>query len=703
MVQKWASRAAVSLAALAIGVGAHAAPIIFWANDPVGPGNAVLVLGSGLTGANVAIEDLTSGRASRLTAPVDQASPTSLKFTIPNGMKPGAYRFVITTPTGRATGLLNTPTVYWVQGDQGASAEPGGWFRIFGRNIARKASARAILTAADGKTLALQPSAYSLWDAKFLVPPTIPPGDYKLALSNGDGGDEAQRDVGAIRISPGARPSNVRIDLRVPGGPGRNGMDDALAINEALRRVSSQGGGVVFLPRGYYRLDSALHIPPGVTLKGEDRRLVHLVWADTATPPPALLDAGSDVVIEDLTLVAERHVHVISAGFPATPGASDGRNITIRRVTIRASAYLGHLSPEQTTDRVKAMLKISSGGGDSIRLAGRNLTVEDCDVLGSGRSLYLLRPSGARVVHNTFQNGRLGWYSISGADGVIFEHNTVLGADLQSTGGGVNTMGTGGAYSRNVLISQNIFERTLGWDGEALTTDGPGGFYYGRARSQAPTTLLLSSGLTIRDRSAVRGAGVFVTGGKGTGEYARVAGIEGDRIRLDRALPVDLDNTSIVAIAPYQANYLFLNNRFTDAGIAAQIFGSSLDHVIAGNISSRTIGFADIGLVYKGVQPSWHTQILDNEIAEGALRSPASIMVWGRQAAPSVTPLVLGTIVRGNKLSGNASIQIKGISQENPAVSDVVIEDNKIERSDLGVIADHGASRVLARNNQILR
>ena len=41
----------------------------------------------------------------------------------------------ITTTDGATVGLVNQPVVHWLQGDNGPGATPGGWVRLFGRNL----------------------------------------------------------------------------------------------------------------------------------------------------------------------------------------------------------------------------------------------------------------------------------------------------------------------------------------------------------------------------------------------------------------------------------------------------------------------------------------------------------------------------------------------------------------------------------------
>ncbi len=41
--------------------------------------------------------------------------------------------------------LFNRPQVWWAQGDRGTTASPGGWIRVFGRNLGMKTPGKAVV------------------------------------------------------------------------------------------------------------------------------------------------------------------------------------------------------------------------------------------------------------------------------------------------------------------------------------------------------------------------------------------------------------------------------------------------------------------------------------------------------------------------------------------------------------------------------
>jgi Pectate lyase superfamily protein len=720
-----------SIAALAvfqfIWIGnAGAQPTMFWFNDPVGPDETVLVTGADLneiksaTVARIHDQGLTSAPEEKNSVAVLQANPLSLKFVIPKEFTAGIYRFTLAYGEGSLTGRINLPTVYWAQGNLGEAVSPAGWVQVFGRNIIRQAEHARLVFVPDGggAPVAAPLTKGDMWRGAFRVPDQLPQGQYKLRLSNGDGGDSEWVDAGSMIVrAPDPEPTQS-FDVRAYGAVGDGQVDSTRAINAAINAAKQNGGGTVYFPRGRYLVSDTLIIPPHVRIRGERTDLVNLVWPDFADPPPALLQGTAQFSIEDLTIYASNHLHVISGGFvfrdTRVPNAGD---IAIRRVRIRASAFRGQMDTEATVQRMKDLQRVfPDSAPDTIRLTGNRIEVSDCDILGSGNSLHLVKATNAVVAGNTLSNGRNGAYLILGSRQVVFENNLVTGADLQATGGGITTVSKDVSASENIFIGSNTFKALYGSYREAMTTDGPGGYYFGHAESTSDNGLsLLDAADPYPATLDWTGAIVMVVNGRGAGQYGRVASFATPpakpSITLDRALQVPLDRTSEITIVPAHENYLIIGNSFEDTGVAAQSFGTGLGHVIAGNRSNRTSGFAAIGLDYNHFQPSWRIQILDNHILEGnvyragpdgnVFSNEALIFVRANQSATTAgrPPLVQAVIVRGNLLDQDAHIQIQGFSAASPGVRDVVVEANTTGPSRVGLVVDPGVVFWLGRRN----
>jgi hypothetical protein len=590
--------------------------------------------------------------------------------------------------------MLNRPRLWWAQGDLGTTASPGGWVRVFGLNLfAEDAGGESAVATLDGpKSLKLNASG-NAYGTRIELPAELPHGDYRLRVHNGFGGAAGwSQPVSMTVAEPTSWPAAV-FDVREYGAEGDGVKDDTAAVLAALEEAAKAGGGVVHFPRGRYRLSEGLVIPHYTVLRGATRERTALCWTDLSSPPEALLLGTNSFGIEELTLYARDHCHVIAGDLGSQPEAG---NVFLHRVRVRADLYRGHPKPDEVDSRFRASLRLSTGGGDTVRLGGPNIRITDCDFYGSGRALFLSRVRGGLVSDNRFCNGRWGWYCISGSDGLIFENNEITGADLMSTGGGLNCL-DGSSYSQNVYYAGNRLNLMHGWDREAMTSDAGGEVYFGKVASAEGTTLTLAEVPKPTHREWI-GAGIFVLAGRGAGQYRRVVGHDEATVEIDRRWDVSPDAHSDIGITMFQGHYLLVDNEFTDTG-AMQFYGTSIECIVAGNRGTRMQGFRGRGLWYHGYQPSWYGQFLDNKILEGNYyhwnsAAEAMLEIYGARRDPLDGPLSLGAVVRRNVLQSNAHIRIDG------ACRDAIVEGNHVAHADLGIFVSEKAQGVLVRNNQ---
>jgi len=716
----WLATAAVSAAT----------PVVFWASDPVRPDDTVLVTGSGFGAApRVWLAPLTRGVSGQVSAgepawpgdrkaralDVQQGSDESLKVTLPADLAPGAWLCRVEDTAGGTASApfrLNCPTVYWLQGDQGAAqGAPGGWLRLFGRclgGVGDAAGAVALVAAAGGKQVRLEPELATLWEVRCRLPAGLAAGTWQVLVHNGWGEAAGWTAAGALTIAtPAPWPTQV-FNVRDYGASGLGDYGDLAGIQAALTEAEKAGGGVVYLPRGRYLFEGTLRLPRLTVLRGDGRELTALCWPDTEEP--ATLVEGSDHFgVENITLYASNYVHGIAADV-RSPAAG---HTFVRNVCLRAVLYYGHLKPEEVDQRFRASLKLSTGGGDSLRLGGECVEVSDCDIYGSGRSFYLLNVRGGVVRNNRFYNGRWGWYCITGADGLIYEDNVLQGADLMSTGGGLNCLGS--ISSRNVFYARNRIALCHGWDREAMTSDAGGEAFYGPVAAVHGRQLVLGGKPEWRGTARWRGGAVFILGGRGMGQHRRIVevGPAETTVTLEREWDVAPDASSVVTVTMLQENYLFVGNAFEDAGIALQYYGTSINHVADGNTSRRAGGFYNSGRWYHGYQPSWYCQFLANEILDGngyrfgpnnATACGASFLgTLGCQRGDNMAPLAYASVHRRNVLHNNARILLNGYNPQRPGVRDVIVEHNRIENTEVAFEVGPGCVGVLSRDNTLVK
>lgn len=662
---------------------AFAAPHIFWASDPVQPGETVLVAGEWF-GDKPSVSIKSAGQA----VPVEalQASDTGLKCVIPATFKPGLFTVVIKAGDGVATRDLNRPVIWWWRGAYGEVVGGGGEMRLLGRNLAMPGQKTTVtFTGKKTQTVEAKSDGYS---ATLQVPSLE--GGCKVTISNGFADSEPV----TVTVKPMPRPALApapQFNVRDFGADGTGERDDTAAIQAALDKAGEKGG-VVLLPRGRYQCTETLRIPPKAALVGEKNELVALFWPDFEDPPEALIRGTHDFRLNQLTIYASNHRNIIAGDLGSKPEAG---NVTLTHLRVRADAYRGHLTPEQVDARFRTSLKYSTGGGDTVQVGGENVVITDCDLYGSGRSLYLSRARHSLVAGNQLYNGRWGWYCLEGSDGLIFEGNTLQGADLMATGGGIANYST--ACSRNIYFAHNDMRYCHGWDREVMTTDAGGEAYFGKVESVDGAAMSLASEGKWGNRDWTHG-GVFILDGRGAGQWRWLKTWDGRKVTLDRPWDVPPDATSSLTITMFHGHYAFVGNSFSDCG-AFQFYGTSIECDVVGNTAARNQGYRALGLWYYGFQPSWYCQFLGNTISEGNYyhwteAEDSTIDIYGATHQDYSGPLTRGAVVRGNTLAGNSHIHVSG------SCANVLVAQNQVSNAEMGIFVSEACRDVLLQDNK---
>jgi hypothetical protein len=144
------------------------------------------------------------------------------------------------------------------------------------------------------------------------------------------------------------------INARNPpfGAVGDGTNDDTAAIQSALNNIATNGGGIVFLPRGNYLINSSLVVPAQTSLVGVWRAptassqylgttLLAVAGAGATNGNPFITLQGNNATLEGVTIYYPNQV----ASNPPTPypwaiQGGGGDNATIQNVLL-ANPYLG--------------------------------------------------------------------------------------------------------------------------------------------------------------------------------------------------------------------------------------------------------------------------------------------------------------------------------------------------------------------------
>lgn len=329
---------------------AAASPVVLWTSDPVLPGDAISVSGSGFVSAcTINLTAASSGVEFSLIAEPGTLFDAALVVTLPVEAALDAYSLVVACPAGNSSPWwVNRAKPWWLQGDVGPDASPGGWVRVYGQTLAlepatrvaarkvARAAVRSLSTAgptlgmngllgeaakaaaaaeAAAAALALSPTTLRLTPtaggtfiditaanatahaAVFLLPQALPLGVYNASVSNGAGGftplstfiSPQQPSVAGLSVvPPPAWPPgvfSVNATTIPTWGPDANTSDSALA--SALAAAAAAGGGTVLLSPGSFFLASPVLLPPNTLLRGAGREATKITFAEwnTTTAP----------------------------------------------------------------------------------------------------------------------------------------------------------------------------------------------------------------------------------------------------------------------------------------------------------------------------------------------------------------------------------------------------------------------------------
>lgn len=710
--------------------GAKAAPVLIWASDPVRPGETVVVRGDAF-GKKAKVEVSVSGQEEWKQAEVLQQTERTLKFVLPMEIPAGVVSYRIQADGAFSeVRKLNTPQIWWIQGDQVESATPGGWIRLFGLNLGLKKGAKLILRK-DATSVPLRLIAVDDYNFRAELPDTVSVGGYQVEFKSGESPTGENVVAGKVEIvtSPkqlnkvynvtdfGAKPGQPDAIQYYTGMKALDQVDSTQSIQKALRAAGQAGGGVVTFPRGIYVLSKGLEVPAGVILRGAGREQTALSWVDDPLPRekedivklvwgsllfkpipdpknpshPYLIRGPGHFGVEDLAIYAVNHRAGILSDFPDTaPGAG---HVKIHRVLLRLNRFINvQRTGRHYADAEEAFLRRwkdePKGGANSqgaIHLSGPNLEVVDCDIYSSMSAMIFNGASGVIARNRIGGTGRSWTVMGRKTHHLIFEENLCLDGgicilNVHTTASHEGKLGAASNFSREIYCGRNSIQDcyVLDRDGGFVSDfHSPLGIYTGWARSSTGMETILAENLEGEDLGAKwEGAMVSVLDGKGAGQVRFMKSLGANKVETDEPWQVALDETSFVTISKTLYRGLFINNHVSDAGNTVSLWGGGVEMVVAGNRSERGGGLNQITLCH-GDQfiPGMRTQFLDNQITEGI--NWGASFVFPRSAligTYTYTPLYFERVIQKNKGQPVTAPDYHG-----PLAVDQIFRRNRIE------------------------
>ncbi|GEP97526.1 hypothetical protein CCY01nite_37860 [Chitinophaga cymbidii] len=589
---------------------------------------------------------------------------------------------------------------------------PGTVFRLFGRNMWMNKNAKVqFVHPANGRTAnadIIKGDAFSL---QLKTPGTLEAGvRYKIKVNNGTGGhhgdsyfDEtllvrkAAADPFGLNVPWGADFSfsrnvyNIKTDTRLIQ---RNKNDDRLVIQEAIDKAHADGGGVVYLPAGHYKLiyetGSGLIMRSRVVLKGDgkDKTIITYGYGKPFSTERVKAPYGWTLGWPDSR---SEGMAMVWPGGITTSGLLD---LSMKNVN-ESGAFVHTIKnmPEGGSRLfvVNCGLDFNTGWGlalvnvDKLLLANNTMKSTSVDVRGINAPTRTwpqdIKNSYNVICRNNTYEYNAGRFGANGCHHAIFENNRFIrNGDHQAKG---ETGGLSLDYVTDVIVQANTFEVTgtpvLNRNqGETILSQG------GNPHQQSMGKVTKAGALTLEDwktewqdftdrvmtewQYAIHPTNytVAIVHGKGAGQWRTIVKNNDTVLTIDRpwdVVPAPGSHYVITQWSCYQMlvrdNILKGNNR----GI--WMYCGNADLVITGNKLVNSEGIyirADQRLAYKRYNLSWNTLITNNTVENTDGRRAAFIAAYLAQEknANIFGTGMLNMTVRGNTVRAYTPNVVKG-------------------------------------------
>jgi hypothetical protein len=741
-----------------------AEPIVIWASTPLGPGQTIMLFGHRFADdCQVKARQLSDGEPGRphgeREVSLDEGTRLEIRgrsredclmVGVPADFTPGVYQVVVTSGGAKSSPIyINRPRLSWWLGDQPEAVSPGGELRLFG--------AEFVLTK-PGEVLpraGVSPPAYKggvlLIDAKkgehplqvlradkyaltVSLPLAVATGEARVFVHNGHGGADGWSEGLPVNVQPLSAWPATEFNVREFGAVGDGVADDTTAFRSALTRARMDGGGVVVVPRGTYKLTGQLSVPPRTVLRGRGPDATWL-YVPQGVPELNTVFAGQrDFAIEGLWLSAQTSRRLIIApdhkrmynmpwGSPPPKWTGWARNVRLRDLRLHHLRYAHRVT---TADRDPRRLETT--GPSTVEICGDAVDVQRCTIVSSGMPLVVMNTSRSRICDNVLHIGRAGWYRIWTCQQTCFEGNQIVGRDLEASYGGFN-----GDMVERIYIADNTFHGGFGCEREALTFDTPGRYpWLGVIRSATANEVTIDPPKAGKwERHSLVGLGCYVIRGRGLGQARQIIDNSETTVKLDRPWQVVPDSASVLTIRPYLSDVTVYRNTSEDTSVGVQLWGGGFRFTIDGNTSVRTGGLWGSAAHYLDGDsqiflPCFFTQWLNNTVKEGFIfeQGPylhARLGLINRQTSsgpePHTTP-ILANVIRNNTVSDQTTVglfyfgepavqavEANGLKQVRSPFAEApgratLIEGNTVSNSPVGIEVAPFFEDTLVRDNR---
>lgn len=655
------------------GRGADPSPVIFNAGETAGPGDVFGVQGAYFGPQPEAWFAIVNGREKKLQ-PVSKmgivsSSNRNVAAQLPYAgiQKDQLIAVWIKNATGFSKPFfLNKARAVTIEYDE---IQPGQPFRIFGRNLVAAGNDPVVKLIPEKGGAALTATVNKA--ETYILQCTAPAGirknvSYKIVISNGAGdrwgentaeerikGRAAAPDPFQLKVPWGSdftfvnNEYNVRTDTRLSLKATGDGIaDDRTAIQQAIDQAHNNGGGVVYLPAGKYKLDipagSGLVMRSRVVLKGDgaDNTIIQYGFG---TPPPYPNPIGKGGWPDTTT-------NGVAILWPLQTTLSGLYNLQVQNVntsghwrhslkTMRPPVWQpGACGSRFFAAKCKFDLAVSWGlcWGYVDRMVLTDCWFESTAQVTWPWAWHCNGSTNFVVRNNRFRYsaGRFGFNEAY--NGIIENNHITRLGDLQTAKG--ETGGFNIDYSSDIIILNNRLDvegRAIEYhnQGETILSQG------GDPRQMDAGIVTAATAFTITDYRKKWGLiktvtlnscdGVAIVDGKGAGQWRRIAKNDAHTITLQQPWEVIPDTSSHYVLVRWSAeDWLVKDNVLEGNNRGIWFYCGNTDVAIVGNRLTSSEGIyirADQRLAKGRYNLSWNTLVADNIVINNNGLRPAFV------------------------------------------------------------------------------
>jgi hypothetical protein len=720
--------------------------VVFWISQPISPNETALVVGSNIdTSSTIEMALLAN---SQVTSPFNtsslsfllwfannavQISTTTIKFTISSQHQQGvyAYRMVNSLSIPSAYFYINLPDIWFVQGNQGRNATPGGKIYVIGTCLALingNNTYSPTLSLVDVNNIVTLISADSTWNSNikiadyyqtFTVPFTVSLGTYSLYYHNGYGGDNAWSHINTFR-SPTTPPTTIgnssypvmtnsitieavvswpTFTVTMPA-PVSSGTDDA-NMTIAIASLNTNGGGILSIPAGTYNFNLPIILTSKVTIIGSNIGTTILNWLITPTfsvsnPIPGLI-MGKNLLIQGFWGWAKFSISNISI---TTTNTYAGNAIALVGNHTNDFSYIRNVTINITQGTTSA----TTSTGITISQT-ENIEISEC-IFTSTVSIYMLNVTYVRIFNNICNYGASNvrneacWNTINinnifnistGSTRYIFDGNIY----------GITFSGASGNLTSDNFVGNNLCQNYDVGNLGVMSFENENGAFIGAGVVANGTLLTFPS--TLPTGGNTYGV-VMILSGTGQGQWRYV--VNGTRtttttLNIVTTWTIVPDINSIISVVGLTGRTIFAGNSYLTAGSWNNSYYQTLGVIEANNISTNDAPATYVGARFPtSIQPGWFYMILNN------ISQPSIYLTTTSANYFTLSLTVTGytqyafvsyQIYRNNIFDSNV---LGGINvQANQSVVSFIIENNSIPSINFSASTGMSISDTIIRGN----